>query len=79
MDLGLNLMEMLESECIPLSIDSKRVICLSSASFGAGIVVESLFVPQLFSRLLYNPLCTLLLGDPTLPPNRGSNQDVSIN
>lgn len=47
-------------------------------SFGAGIVVGSLFVPKLFSQLLYNPLCTLLLGDPTLPPNKGSNLDVSI-
>ena len=49
-----------------------------SISFGAGIVVESLFVPKLFSRLLYNPLCTLLLGDPTLPPNKGSSLDVSV-
>ena len=42
-------------------------------------MVGSLFVPKLFSRLLYNPLCTLLLADPTLPPNEGSNLDVSMN
>ena len=50
-------------------------VCFS-ISFGAGIVVESLSVPNLFSRLLYNPLCTLLLGDPTSPPNKDSDINV---
>lgn len=39
--------------------------------------MESLFVPKLFSQLLYNPLCTILLEDPTEPPNEGTSLKVS--
>ena len=53
-----------------------NLILYYSISLGAGIVVESLSVPKLYSRLLFNPLCTLLLGDSTSPPSEGSVRDV---
>ena len=44
-----------------VSLDN--VILVYTCSFGAGIVVDSLYVPPLYNELLYDPLCALLLED----------------
>lgn len=47
-------------------------------SLGAGIVVDTLYVPPLFNQLLYDPLCVLLLEDRTLSFGDLDPSQVSI-
>ena len=50
-----------------VSVIAHTLLCF--CSLGAAIVVDSLYIPPLFSELLYNPLCMLLLEDRTLSLN----------
>ncbi len=47
-------------------------------SLGAGIVVNSIYVPRLYNELLYDPLCALLLEDRTRSFNAVNPNQVWI-
>lgn len=76
MDQVSSLMGMLEGMSANLVTRSSVWSCFF-ISVGAGIVVGDLYVPTLFSKLLKNPLCSLLLKDSSDFSNRSSNFDVS--
>ena len=50
--------------------------CFAHCSVGAAISVESQDVPDVLSKLLFNPLCFLRYEEPTKPPD--SWEDVRV-
>ena len=50
----------------------------SSYSMGAAIVVDSRYVPSVYSRLQFNPLCFIQYENATLFPEEWKNVRTSI-
>ena len=44
---------------------------------GAAIVVDSRYVPDVYSRLEFNPLCFLLYEDPSQSPEQWENVNIN--
>ena len=47
-------------------------------SFGSSIVVSTIFVPRLYTQLIHDPLCVLLLEDQSLSFSDVDSSDVRM-
>ena len=47
-------------------------------SLGAAVVGDTLFVPSVVSRLIYNPLCMIRYENDRLPPDEWENVNLVL-
>ena len=53
-------------------------MCTFISRIGAGIVIDALPVPPVYSRLVKNPLCTLLYEDSSQRPDDWENVSTTL-